>query len=96
VRQPTAFSRHERGLAGQIEKGEAAMPIGFQWFELIPLAFLTLLWIAPIVIGFTYVRADANRRGQPGWLWGVLAIPLGWLAILAYVVTRAITSAQPQ
>ena len=37
---------------------------------------------------------DANRRGQPGWLWGVLAIPFGWLAILAYVVTRAVTSAQ--
>ena len=45
-------------------------------------------------IGFTYVRMDANRRGQPGWLWGVLAIPFGWLAILAYVVTRAVTSAQ--
>jgi hypothetical protein len=48
---------------------------GFHWFELIP---LTLLWFIPIIIGFTYVRADANRRGQPGWVWGVLAIPLGW------------------
>jgi hypothetical protein len=70
------------------------MPIGFHWFELIPFTFLTLLWIVPVVIGFTYVRADANRQGQPGWLWGVLAIPFGWLAILAYVVTRAVTSAQ--
>ena len=70
------------------------MPIaGFHWFEFIP---LTLIWFIPIIIGFTYVRADANRRGQPGWLWGVLAIPFGWLAILAYVVTRAVTSAQPR
>jgi hypothetical protein len=46
------------------------MPIGFHWFEFVPLVLL--------------------------WLWGVLAIPFGWLAILAYVVTRAVTSAQPR
>jgi hypothetical protein len=67
------------------------MPIGFHWFEFVP---LMLLWGIPLIIGFTYVRMDANRWGQPGWLWGVLAIPFGWLAILAYVVTRAMTSAQ--
>jgi hypothetical protein len=43
------------------------MPIGFHWFEFVP---LMLLWDIPLIIGFTYVRADANRRGQPGWLWG--------------------------
>ena len=42
------------------------MPIGFHWFEFVP---LVLLWLIPVIIGFTYVRADANRRGQPGWLW---------------------------
>ena len=67
------------------------MPVGFHWFEFVP---LMLLWGIPLIIGFTYVRMDANRCGQPGWLWGVLAIPFGWLAILAYVVTRAMTSAQ--
>jgi hypothetical protein len=75
-------------------KGDADMPIiGFHWFELV---LLTLIWFIPIILGFTYVRVDANRRGQPGWLWGVLTIPLGWLAILAYVVTRAVMSAQPR
>jgi hypothetical protein len=69
------------------------MPIGFHWFEFAP---LVLLWLIPVIIGFTYVRVDANRRGQPGWLWGVLAIPFDWLAILAYVVTRAVASAQPR
>jgi hypothetical protein len=67
------------------------MIVGFHWFEFIP---FILLWGIPIFIGFTYVRADANRRGQPGWLWGVLAIPFGWLAVLAYVVTRVVTGAQ--
>jgi hypothetical protein len=47
-----------------------------------------------VVNGFTYVRTDANRHGQPGWLWGVLAIPLGWPAILPYVITRGMTSVQ--
>jgi len=37
------------------------------------------------------VRADANRHGQPGWLWAVLTIPFGWLAILIYVAIRAAT-----
>ena len=49
------------------------MRVGFYGFELAPLAFLTVLWIVPIVVGFTYVRADKDRRGQPGWLWGVLS-----------------------
>jgi hypothetical protein len=72
------------------------MPIGFHWYEFVPLAFLSLIWIIPIILGFTYVRTDANRHGQLGWLWGVLTIPLGWLAILAYAVTRAVTNAQPR
>ena len=69
------------------------MPIGIHWFVFVP---LLLLWGIPIIIGFTYVRADANRRGQPGWLWGVLTIPFGWLAILAYALARAVASAQPR
>ena len=77
----------------QIEKGSCTMPIGFHGFEIIP---LLLLCGIPILIGFTYIRTDANRRGQPGWLWGVLAIPFGWLAILAHAITRAVTSAQPR
>lgn len=46
-------------------------------------------WLLPIVLGFTMLRADADRRGQPGWLWAVLTIPFGWLAILIYVAIRA-------
>jgi len=69
------------------------MPFGFHGFELAP---LVLLWIIPIIIGFTSIRGDASHRGQPGWLWGVLTIPFGWLAILAYLVTRALTIAQPR
>ncbi|HZC06620.1 MAG TPA: hypothetical protein VE338_13375 [Ktedonobacterales bacterium] len=49
-----------------------------------------LLFLLPIIIGFTAVRRDANRLGEPGWIWALLTIPLGWLTILAYVVTRAL------
>lgn len=49
-------------------------------------------WLLPIILGFTVVRTDANRQGQPGWLWAILTIPFGWLAILIYVVVRAATS----
>ena len=44
--------------------------------------------LLPIVLGFTLVRSDANRIGQPGWLWALLTIPLGWLALLVYAVVR--------
>lgn len=46
--------------------------------------------LLPIVLGFTVVRRDANRLGEPGWVWALLTIPLGWLTVLAYVVTRAL------
>ncbi|HET9110764.1 MAG TPA: hypothetical protein VFN78_08065 [Ktedonobacterales bacterium] len=46
--------------------------------------------LLPIVLGFTAVRRDANRLGEPGWVWALLTIPLGWLTVLAYVVTRAL------
>jgi len=53
------------------------------------------VWLAafllPIVLGFTFVRADADRLGQPGWLWALITIPLGWLALLAYLIVRAVT-----
>lgn len=57
----------------------------FLWSLLV--GFLT---IPPVVFGFTLVRIDANDRGQPGWLWALLTIPFGWLAILAYLITRAV------
>ncbi len=50
------------------------------------------IWLLPIILGFTVVRADANRHGQPGWLWAVLTIPFSWLTILIYVAIRAATS----
>lgn len=55
--------------------------------ELIVLAFVLL----PVILGFTVIRVDANRHGQPGWLWALLTIPLNWLAVLAYLVVRALT-----
>ena len=43
----------------------------------------------PLIIGLTYVRRDANRRGQPGWLWALVTFPFGWLSVLAYLIVRA-------
>ena len=50
-----------------------------------------ILVVAPWVIGFAWVRPDANQRGQPGFLWALLTIPLSWVAVLAYLIVRAIT-----
>lgn len=58
------------------------------------LIFFVLL-LLPWILGFTFVRADANRHGQPGWLWAVLTLPLGWIAILGYVVVRALVTQGP-
>ena len=60
---------------------------GFHW-EIIIVA---ILGFAPVIIGFAWVWPDANRLGQPGWLWAVLTILLGWLALIAYVVVRGIS-----
>jgi hypothetical protein len=62
------------------------MHVGFR-----PIDFIILLVVVvPWLIGFGYVLPDADRRGQPGWLWAVLTIPLGWIALLAYLVVRSL------
>lgn len=53
---------------------------GFHWEMLIV--------FAPVVIGFAWVWPDANRRGQPGWLWALLTIPFNWAALVAYLIVR--------
>jgi hypothetical protein len=58
------------------------------------LFFALMLFMAtvlPILIGFIWIRPDANRRGQPGVLWALLTIPLSWLAVLVYLIVRALT-----
>jgi hypothetical protein len=62
---------------------------GFHLLELIP---LLLGFVVPWIIGFTYIPPDANRRGQPGLLWALLTLPLGWITVLAYAVVRALQS----
>ena len=52
------------------------MPIGFHWFEFVP---LMLLWGIPLIIGFTYVRMDVriavDSRAGSGVCWHSI-----WLA----------------
>lgn len=55
----------------------------------VQLVVLVCVFFVPIVLGFTVVRGDANRLGQPGWLWAMLTIPFGWLALLVYSIARA-------
>jgi hypothetical protein len=63
--------------------------VGFHWFDLITLCMPVVIILIPLVIGFVRIRPDADMRGQPGWLWAVLTLPLSWVAILAYLVVRA-------
>lgn len=51
---------------------------------------LVVIFLLPIILGFTVVRADARRLGEPGWVWALMTIPLGWLTILAYIAVRAL------
>lgn len=66
--------------------------IGFRPVDIIMLLWVIFL-IIPWIIGFAYVLPDANRRGQPGWLWAVLTLPLGWIALLAYLIVRSLQTA---
>lgn len=47
--------------------------------------------LASMLIGFLWIRPDANTRGQPGLLWALLTIPLNWVAVLGYLIVRAVT-----
>ena len=58
--------------------------------QIVTLMGILIAFLLPIILGFTIVRADANRLGEQGWVWALLTIPLGWLTILAYVVVRAL------
>jgi hypothetical protein len=55
----------------------------------LPVIFLAM-YLIPIILGFTWIRLDADRSGQPGGLWAVLTIPFGWLTVLVYVAIRAL------
>jgi hypothetical protein len=67
-------------------------------FFLTVMPFLVLMLYAllalPTVIGVIWIRPDANRVGQPGWLWALATIPLNWVAVLAYLVVRALRTAR--
>jgi hypothetical protein len=53
-------------------------------------AFFIIVYLIPIIVGFTWIRVDADRSGQPGILWAVLSIPFGWLSVLVYLALRTI------
>lgn len=61
-------------------------------YQLLMLLMIVLGVLVPILIGFLWILPDANRRGQPGLIWALLTIPLNWVAVLAYVVVRALTA----
>lgn len=66
--------------------------VGTHWVEFSVISLLpVILFVAPWIIGFAWVRPDANQRGQPGFLWALLTFPLSWVAVLAYLIVRAIT-----
>ncbi len=68
------------------------MSFGFHAYELILLLFVLI----PVLVGFLWIRPDANTRGQPGLLWALLTLPLNWVAVLAYLVVRAFTTSAPR
>lgn len=69
------------------QRRQVTMSAQLQYF---PILLMLLVTVVPWIIGFTWVRSDANRFQQPGIIWAFLTIPLSWIAILAYVVVRAI------
>jgi hypothetical protein len=59
---------------------------------IVRLVFLAAFVLVPWVIGLTYIRRDAKRRGQPGWLWALATIFLTWIAILTYLIVRTFSA----
>jgi hypothetical protein len=72
--------------------GHFGPPGPYFWgFVIARLVLLALFILTPWIIALAYVWRDAGRRGQPGWLWALASIFLGWLGILAYLIVRAFT-----
>jgi hypothetical protein len=69
-----------------------ALPLPALLLKILPILSLgpILYFGVPVLIGFLWIWRDANQRGQPGWLWALVTIPLHWLALLAYIVVRAL------
>ncbi len=83
-----AVNEAVNGVA-QVRK-DASMPF-FPLHSLVGFILLAFFLLPPF-IGFGYIRTDADRSGQPGLLWAVSTLALGWLAVLAYLITRYLSS----
>lgn len=70
-------------------KEAAVVMIGI-YIVVAQLVAFVLIFLLPIILGFTVVRVDARRLGEQEWVWALMTIPLGWLTILAYIVVRAL------
>lgn len=64
--------------------------VGIHPYSVVFGCIAVLFTLIPWVIGFAWILPDANRRGQPGLLWALLTLPLGWLAVLGYLIVRAV------
>lgn len=64
----------------------------FTLYSLVGYILTLAFFLLPPYIGFGYIRVDADRNGQPGWLWAVATLALSWLAVLAYLIARYLSS----
>jgi len=44
--------------------------------------------LAPLMLGALWIYPDAQRRGLRGALWTALTLPLGWFAVIGYLIVR--------
>jgi biopolymer transport protein ExbB/TolQ len=51
--------------------------------------------VLPIIVGFAWIRPDANRSGQIGNLWALFTILAGWIAVLIYLFVRSARTLPP-
>ncbi|HEU5438304.1 MAG TPA: hypothetical protein VFU88_03355 [Ktedonobacterales bacterium] len=58
--------------------------------------FLIGFFLGAPIVGFVYIRADADRSGQPGTIWAMSTIFLSWIAVVAYLVVRGLASQPPR
>ena len=55
---------------------------------LLVFGLVTIVIISPWFIGFLWMLPDADKHDQPGLIWALVTIPLGWLAVLVYLSLR--------
>lgn len=68
--------------------------LSVNWYVAIPVALIALTVLVVGISLLVWLWRDANRYGQPGWVWVLLTLIFGF-PILIWLIVRSTTLVKP-